>query len=277
MVLAYERSGSGEPLVLIHGIGHRRQAWRPVLDRLAESYDVIAVDLPGHGESADGLDPSLAPKDALRTALEETFAHLEVDRPHIVGNSLGGLIALEAAQAGLARSVTALSPAGFWTGPRDFLYVRGLFSTVLAIARLTRPVAGPLLSTRLGRTALFGWLHTRPWPVDPDLARGDFANMLRARPTIGTLIAAAYPYEVAEGAIEVPTTIAWSQRDLVLLPYQARRAARLLPQARHVRLAGVGHVPMPDDPALVVATIRAGARVGDADGSPAMPGRKVSP
>ena len=54
--LAYTRKGSGEPLVLIHGIGHRRQAWDPVFEHLAESYDVIAVDLAGFG------DPRRTPK-----------------------------------------------------------------------------------------------------------------------------------------------------------------------------------------------------------------------
>ncbi|MDH2413658.1 alpha/beta fold hydrolase [Nocardioides sp. CER19] len=263
MVLAYERTGSGEPLVLIHGIGHRRQAWYPVLDRLAHDYDVIAIDLPGHGESADTLDPSLPVKDALRQTLAETFAELGVDRPHVVGNSLGGLIALEAAQDGMARTVTALSPAGFWGGPRDFLYVRALFGAVLATARATRPVAGPLLRTRAGRAAMFGWLHAHPASIDPDLARGDFANLLRARRTIGRLFAAAYCYAASDtAAAPVPTTVAWGERDLVLLPYQAGRATTLLPHARHVRLAGVGHVPMPDDPELVVSTIRAGTLPG---------------
>jgi pimeloyl-ACP methyl ester carboxylesterase len=49
--LNYERWGSGPPLVLLHGIGHRLQAWDPVLDRLAAAHDVIAVDLPGFGKS----------------------------------------------------------------------------------------------------------------------------------------------------------------------------------------------------------------------------------
>ena len=258
MVLAHERVGSGEPLVLIHGIGHRRQAWYPVLDRLAESYDVVAVDLPGHGESVDLLDPSLPVKDAMSAVLAATFDDLGLDRPHVVGNSLGGLIALEAAQEGLARTVTALSPAGFWGGPRDFLYVRALFAGVLAAARVVQPVAGPLLGTRVGRALLFGWLHSHPGAIDPDLARGDFANLLGARSTMGRMLAAAYPFAVSEDAVDVPTTIAWSERDRVLLPYQARRAQELLPSARHVTLHGVGHVPMPDDPELVVATIRAG-------------------
>jgi pimeloyl-ACP methyl ester carboxylesterase len=264
MVLAYERIGSGEPLVLIHGIGHRRQAWYPVLDQLAESYDVIALDLPGHGESpAEELDPSLSVKEGLRRCLEATFADAGIEQPHVVGNSLGGLIALEAGQDGLARSVTALSPAGFWGGPLDFLYVRALFGAVLTTARLTRPAADALLGTRAGRAAMFGWLHTHPWAIDAEIARGDFANMLRARPTIGRLFAAAYPFAVSETAVEVPTTIAWSERDLVLLPYQAKRARHLLPNACHLTLPGVGHVPMPDDPELVVSTIRTGTEAAD--------------
>ncbi|GAB7006099.1 alpha/beta fold hydrolase [Nocardioides sp. AN3] len=263
MVLAYERTGSGEPLVLIHGIGHRRQAWYPVLDRLAEEYDVVALDLPGHGESRDELDPSLPVRDALSQSLEETFAELRIEQPHVVGNSLGGLIALEAGQDGLARSVTALSPAGFWGGPVDFLYVRALFGAVLTTARVTEPAARRLLATRAGRTLMFGWLHTRPWAVDPELASGDFANMLAAAPTIARLFAAAYPYAVSEDAVNVPTTIAWSERDLVLLPYQARRARQLLPHAQHLTLHGVGHVPMPDDPALVVRTIQQGTQAAE--------------
>ena len=49
--LEYTRRGSGTPLVLLHGIGHRRQAWEPLMDRLAESFDVIAPDLSGFGQS----------------------------------------------------------------------------------------------------------------------------------------------------------------------------------------------------------------------------------
>jgi pimeloyl-ACP methyl ester carboxylesterase len=51
MGLAFERHGSGPPLVLLHGVGHRRQAWGAVLERLTPHRDVVLVDLPGHGES----------------------------------------------------------------------------------------------------------------------------------------------------------------------------------------------------------------------------------
>ncbi|MEV8515601.1 alpha/beta fold hydrolase [Dactylosporangium sp. NPDC051484] len=113
MTLHFARSGSGEPLVLIHGIGHHWRAWEPVIGPLSRHHDVIALDLPGFGrspasEANRGMPTAVA-------ALGEFFAGLGLDRPHVAGNSLGGAIALELAAAGLARSVTALAPAGFGT------------------------------------------------------------------------------------------------------------------------------------------------------------------
>ena len=109
-MLAFERHGSGEPLVLVHGVTHRRQGWYPVLDELAEQREVVLVDLPGHGDSPD-LVLDGRPVDAV---LRETFAEFldaaGLDRPHVAGNSLGGMIALGAGAEGAARSVTALSP-----------------------------------------------------------------------------------------------------------------------------------------------------------------------
>src|SRR5947209_16387288 len=123
-MLAHERIGSGPPLVLLHGVGHRRQAWYPVVDELAGQREVVLVDLPGHGES-DPFEPAGRPVvDALRDELVAFLHEQGLDRPHIAGNSLGGRIALEAGAIGLARSVTALSPAGFWRSAAAFGYTR---------------------------------------------------------------------------------------------------------------------------------------------------------
>src|SRR5437867_3114573 len=110
-MLAYERHGSGDPLVLVHGVTHRRQAWYPVLDELAEQREVVLVDLPGHGQSPPFVTHGLSVKDALRRDFEGFLDELGLDDPHIAGNSLGGLVALHAGANGRARSVTALSPA----------------------------------------------------------------------------------------------------------------------------------------------------------------------
>ena len=101
MAIAYARSGSGDPLVLIHGLGGSRRIWEPVVDRLAAERDVIAVDLPGFGESAE-----LAPDDgpptpaSLAATVADLCAELGIERPHVAGNSLGGWVALELAKAG---------------------------------------------------------------------------------------------------------------------------------------------------------------------------------
>lgn len=94
VTVSYARVGHGEPLVLLHGIGHHRQAWDPVVDILATERDVIAVDLPGFGASPalpDGLAYDLP---TTNTVLGGLFEALELDRPHAAGNSLGGLLAL---------------------------------------------------------------------------------------------------------------------------------------------------------------------------------------
>ncbi|GGT54476.1 hypothetical protein GCM10010207_63030 [Streptomyces atratus] len=113
--VAYKRTGSGEPLLLLHGIGHHRQAWDPVLPVLAVERDVAAVDLPGFGASSalpDGVPYDLA---SMAPVLGAFCEELGLDRPHVTGNSLGGLLAPELGREKLVRSVTALSPAGFWT------------------------------------------------------------------------------------------------------------------------------------------------------------------
>ncbi len=106
-MLACERHGSGEPLVLVHGVTHRRQAWYPVLDQLAEQREVILVDLPGHGQSPPFVLDGLSVVEALRRDFRLFLAEQELDRPHVAGNSLGGRVALEAGASGDARSVTA--------------------------------------------------------------------------------------------------------------------------------------------------------------------------
>ena len=253
MVLAYEVHGTGEPIVLIHGIGHRRQAWDPIVPLLAQDYQVITIDLPGFGESGPLVMKKGHAQDALRKELVATVEYLGLKDPHVVGNSLGGLIALEIALDGRAKSVTALSPAGFWDGEADFTYINFLFNSVMTVAAFSRPIARPLLSTAVGRKLMLAWLNAHPENIPPKDAYGDFKALTSATPNVRRLLAERYQFQ---GEITIPTTIAWAEKDRVLLPYQARRAARLLPNATHVTMAGVGHVPMWDDPELVAETIR---------------------
>jgi pimeloyl-ACP methyl ester carboxylesterase len=83
--------------------------------------------------------------------------------------------------------------------------------------------------------------------VSADHAIGDFRAFCYARPALRTLLAAAVPFAEPIPA-DVPVTIAWAARDLVLPTWQAEVARAVLPQAEHVTIRGAGHVPMFDDP-----------------------------
>jgi pimeloyl-ACP methyl ester carboxylesterase len=257
MGLAYQRIGSGPPLVLLHGVGHRRQAWDAVLDRLTPHRDVILIDLPGHGESPP-LERGLPILDALLGPVTALLGDLGVTHPHVAGNSLGGRLALEAAAAGWAASATGLSPAGFWRSEREAAMARATFKVMEAAGgRLRR--FGPALSRHTaGRALLYGAIVNRPSRMTAEQALGDMAAFLAARDALAAILAEMTPFTgtVPEG---IPVTIAWGTRDRLLRPPQVLLAKERLPGARIRPLPGCGHVPMTDDPALVADVLLQGS------------------
>lgn len=257
-MLAFERHGSGEPLVLVHGVTHRRQAWYPVLDQLAEQREVILVDLPGHGESPEFVTNGLSVPEALRREFKQFLVDQGLERPHVAGNSLGGRVALEAGASGDARSVTAFSPAGFWRRDASFTYTKRLFTSAALACHKLGPRASVLSRTRAGRSVMYGLLMSHPARVPADHALGDFRAFEYARPALKMILDAATPF-TDEIPPEVPVTIAWAARDLILPRWQADVARELLPRAEHVVLRGVGHVPMSDNPKRVAEIILRGS------------------
>ncbi|MDK0518184.1 alpha/beta fold hydrolase [Streptomyces sp. ML-6] len=250
----YERTGTGEPLLLLHGIGHHRQAWDPVLPVLAGERDVIAVDLPGFGGSPalpDGLPYDLP---TVVTVLGSFCSVVGVDRPHVAGNSLGGLLALGLGREKLVRSVTALSPAGFWA-PGERRYA---FTTLRAMRRAALSMPVPLIErlsrSAAGRTTLTSTIYARPGRRSPDAVVAETVALREATGFHQTL-AAGRDALFTDDVPGLPVTVAWGSRDRILLRRQGVRAKRVIPDARLVRLPGCGHVPMNDDPALVSRVI----------------------
>jgi pimeloyl-ACP methyl ester carboxylesterase len=254
MDLNYHRAGSGDPLVLIHGIGSRWQVWEPVLEPLALEYDVIALDLPGFGQSE--MPPPGTPPGAesLTTLVAEFLGSMGFDWPHVAGNSLGGLIALELARRGVARSATAISPAGF-ASPAEMTYARRSLWFGVRAARLLAPRADRLLARPGTRRLALRQFFEHPERLSPAAAAADVRGLAEG-PWFDATLPALHAHEFSDGAdIPVPVTIAWGEHDRLLLPRQARRAAAALPKARMVVLRGCGHVPMYDDPGQVERAI----------------------
>ncbi|MEV5752276.1 alpha/beta hydrolase [Actinoallomurus sp. NPDC052308] len=257
MDIVFERRGDGPPLLLMHGIGHRWQAWEPVIDLLAKERDVIAVDLPGFGSSPPLPAGTSYGLDTVVDLLREFIDRLGVDRPHVAGNSLGGLFALEAADRGLARSVTALSPAGFYT-PLELRYAALVLRASRLGAGLPASTMRRLANSPRMRGLMFGMIYGRPDLIGIDTLLADAAALRGAVGFEPTLKAGRET--TFRGKVEdVPVTIAWGTRDRLLRSSQAVRAQQALPHARFVWLRDCGHVPMGDDPALVARVLLEGS------------------
>ncbi len=105
MTLAHVRRGSGPPLALIHGIGSQWQMWEPVLERLSREREVVALDLPGFGDSEEHrARPTV---EALAGVAAEFLDGIGLAGAHVAGNSLGGGVALQLARMGEVRSACA--------------------------------------------------------------------------------------------------------------------------------------------------------------------------
>lgn len=237
------RRGSGPPLVLIHGLGGSLAIWEPVLDLLAAEREVIAVDLPGFGDSAPLAGGRRHSPCELGRALAGHLAAEGVSRPHLAGNSLGAWVALEMAADGAAASVCAISPAGLWRRPlgpraRDARRLGRRVRPLVMAALRTRRGRSVLLRTtvarpeRLGAREAVAW--TRAWLDAP--AYDDANERMRA-----------LVFERAR-EVRVPVTVAWGRADRLV---RAPRRERLPDGARYLERPGWGHTPTYDDPAGV--------------------------
>jgi pimeloyl-ACP methyl ester carboxylesterase len=249
--LHYVRAGRGEPLVLLHPLGAELIVWEPVVPLLAAERDVLALDLPGFGGSPP-LPEGVAPTPrALADAAARFLDTLGIERAHVVGNSLGGWIALELARAGRALSATALSPAGFWARPLGARPGPDL----RAVGRPLLPLLVALARTEGGRRRLLRASVGHPERVPPAAA----ARLVRSYVTAPAYAAANTEMRAATVSdvddIDVPVTLAWGELDRLVRP------PRTVPPHWHMRvLHDCGHIPTWDDPEQVSAVLLEASR-----------------
>jgi pimeloyl-ACP methyl ester carboxylesterase len=251
------RGGSGSPLLLLHGIGAIWRVWTPVLDFLEPHHDVIVPTLRGHGGGLpldNDVTPTLA---ALADGIEEDLDRLGLTEVHVVGNSLGGWLAIELARRGRARSVVLLSPAGAWRSQRRINLTAKAIQISVDMSTRCAPHAEAVAANRALR-----WLMLAGQVADPSrVAPESLAAHIRASaqaPAVKPLLR-LLPQRTVEplpSDHSYPIRVVWATGDRVL-PFEGFGAPMLarLPGAELVRLDGAGHVPMSDDPATVAQLI----------------------
>ena len=255
-LLASDRAGHGEPLLLLHGIGSTRNDFAALVPRLAEHYDVLSLDLPGHGESPVGTWPPTVA--ALTDAVEADLDARGLQRVHVLCNSLGARIGIELAARRRARSVVAISPSGLGL-PAERLHQGLLMTTARNLMHTFRFTIGPLATSRAGRTLLLAGMRARPWEASEAEAlamRGGFADATGFWAMLWWAILQDVPTGLHR--IDSPVILAQGAVDVVGAG-QTPRYLALIPGSSFQLLAGAGHAPQSDAAYAILALVHRAA------------------
>lgn len=246
--LSFERRGSGPPLLLVHGLGASWPSWSPILDTLATHREVIAIDLPGFGDSpplSGGI--SIA---TLADAVADFVTAQGLAGVDTVGSSMGARIVLELARRGVGGDTVALDPGGFWSRGELRLLSASLRTSVWLVLHL-QPAMPALMGSAAGRTALLSQFSVAPWRLPEDLALHEMRSFARAaslHEALDALVDGPLQAGAPAGSAPGRLTIGWGRQDRVTLPGQAVRAQRLFPDADLYWFERCGHFPMWDQP-----------------------------
>lgn len=248
MSLNHVRRGSGAPLLLVHGLGAGWRSWSPILDRLAAHREVIALDLPGFGDSpALPGEVSIA---ALADVVATFMTEQKLEQVSTAGQSMGGRIVLELARRGVGGDAVALDPGGFWSD-RELMVFSATLRPSIALVRRLRGALPRLVSNPITRSALVAQLSARPWSLTPETVLPDLIGLADAPSTAAAMDALTKgPKQQGTPAGSAPgrLTIGWGRRDLVTLPRQAHRAVEAFPDAELYWFDRCGHFPQWDTP-----------------------------
>lgn len=270
----YEDVGDGPPLILLHGIGMSHFAWKTIINNLANERRVLAFDIPGFGITPpvpDNIQPTPANLVSGAGSLAETLSRIDEERQlskdyecvDIVGNSLGGYMALEAAKIGRlgcfrVQSVAAISPAGLWKKRYPLRSEVVLQITRLGVRRLPR-LTNALVRGHYTRKLIMAV------PVSTNVPEADGCELIKIFAS-APLFASRAAFNKFRDSLRDPfirgttnfanvrLTIVFGTRDW-LLPPSARLRHQIPDDVIWQDQKGWGHVPMWDDPAGVTKFI----------------------
>ena len=247
-------AGRGDPVLLLHGLGATKASFLPTVFALADRHRVIAPDLLGHGDTAKPYGRYDAHTFARFTL--DLMDALEIDRAHLIGNSMGGRISLEVAMHApdRVRSVTLLCPAVAFIKRREFV----------PIVRLLRPELG-LVPHRLPHRLVVRSVRAmfaRPERLPAswyEAGADEFLRIFRTASGRAALYASMRNIYLDEPAgergfwvrlerLETPSFFLWGDRDRLVPAGFSRHVTRVLPHARNIVIDDCGHVPQFEHP-----------------------------
>ena len=250
----YLEAGSGRPVILLHGLGATNASMLPTFWELAKDHHVIAPDLPGFGESAKPIRSY----DAAFYAqwLQALMDELGIDNALLVGNSMGGRVAIETALAAPERvdRIALLAPSPAFIKKREMVGVVRFLRPELAFV----PLPLPRSQAMKGLKRMF----SKPSRLEQawyEAAIDEFLRIFRTpRGRIAFFSAARQIYlEPPHGEsgfwkrlpdLERPALFIWGERDRLVPPGFARHVEKALPAAKSVVFDDCGHVPQFEHP-----------------------------
>ncbi|MCB0857871.1 MAG: alpha/beta hydrolase [Solirubrobacterales bacterium] len=250
------RGGSGPPLVLIHGFTDTWRTWELVIPTLEKSFDVLAVTLPGHAGGPAG--PDTYTPETLPDGVAKAMDKAGFEAAHLVGNSLGGFVALQLAARGRALSVTGLAPAGGWSPEFQNQYALDYFITQQALVKKAAAFADQIAATPEGRRQATRFIVEDDSLITAGMVVHQLvgaASCPGAQPMIE--LARREGFELDAEAITCAVRLIWGTEDKLLRwPDTAVRfREEWLPTAEFIELEGVGHCPQLEVPVEVAALI----------------------
>jgi pimeloyl-ACP methyl ester carboxylesterase len=249
--VVYRVTGSGPPVVLIHGMVNSSRHWRAVAERLGERHTVIAPDLVGHGDSATPRgDYSLG---AHATVIRDLLSALGIERATFVGHSLGGGIAMVyfwqfpqqverlalVSSGGLGPEVSPLLRSAALPGFRSLI---GLF-------------ANPVVLGALGAGGVQGRTIARALrPLGTRGAREAFVQTLRAVIDVhGQRVSAMDRLYLLE---RTPFLVAWGDKDRTIPVEHGIAAHEAVPGSRFATIPGAAHFPHIERPEALAQALQ---------------------
>jgi 3-oxoadipate enol-lactonase len=232
------KGSGGVPLLFLHGVGSDRSAWSGQLVRFGGERMTIAIDMPGYGDSEPGRETGSGREEFARAALAVLDA-LEVEKAHVCGLSLGGVVALEMVGQAPERVASLVLADTFARHPEGF-------------AILDRSLAGV---AALGMAGLAGSRADAllAHPADPDVRRAVVDTMSRIDSAAYARAAEAVwlaDQRRQAASVSCPTLVLYGSEDRITPPALSEELKSLIPHAGLIEIAGAGHLPNLEQPAI---------------------------